>query len=154
LYIQKAIANMYATNCISRPFKRRLDCRAGRPSSVVTSGDAGGAIHYAAGVALGKTINYYEGAPAINAFFTSLAGGTANPAVIYIPSSDYDAANGISVAEGNALTAHATDIKNFVNSGGGLMAHVDGTRTSGWITTVLGGGFVVTLGLATQPARR
>jgi hypothetical protein len=46
---------------------------------------------------------------------------------------------GITVAEGNALTAHANDLKNFVNTGGGLMAHIDGSRTSGWVTAVVPG---------------
>jgi hypothetical protein len=151
LYIQKAISSMYAPGCITRANDGSIAVL-GAPCS--TSGtDAGAAIHFAANVALGKTLNCYEGdtgPTGINAFFTALTAGTAKPAIIYIPSSDFDAANGISVAEGNALTAHANDIKNFVNSGGGLMAHIDGSRTSGWVTTVLPG-LVVNLNLCTSP---
>ncbi|MEA2939951.1 MAG: hypothetical protein QOD09_480 [Bradyrhizobium sp.] len=140
LYIQKAITSMYAPGCITRPNDGSIAVL-GAPCS--TSGsDAGAAIHFAANVALGKTLACYEGdtgPTGINAFFAALSAGTAKPAIIYIPSSDFDAPNGISILEGNALTAHANDLKNFVNSGGGLMAHIDGTRTSGWVTTLLPG---------------
>jgi hypothetical protein len=143
LYIQKAVANMFTSNCITRSNNdgsiAALGCSNSAPYAFATSGDAGGAIHYAAGVALFKTVNYYKGAPAINAFFAALASGTVNPAMIYIPSSYYDAFGGVSMSEGAALALHAAEIKNFVNSGGGLMAHIDGPYTVGWLSTVLPG---------------
>ena len=147
LYIQKALANMYKTDpvpCITRPGNDGSIAVLGCPLSVLpngtsnANGHAGAAIHFAGNVALGKVVNYYDLAAGINQFFVDLASGTVNPAIIYIPSSNGDAVDGIDPSEGAALTAHAIDLKNFVNSGGGLMAHIDGPNTSGWVTAVTG----------------
>ena len=149
LYIQKAIANMYAGGCITCPNDGSIAVL-GCPLSTLdngtsnSSGHAGAAIHFAGNVALAKTVNYYDGVVGINSFFAGLTGGTLKPAIIYIPSEDTDAIDGISAAEGAALTAHANDIKNFVNCGGGLMAHISGPNTSGWVTAATG--VTVTLG--------
>ena len=79
--------------------------------------------HWVAMLPWEKLSNYYDGAAGIvNSFFTGLAGGNPKPAIIYIPSEDNDAVDGISAAEGAALTAHANDLKNFVNCGGAFMA--------------------------------
>jgi len=144
LYVQKALASMYRAECITRPGNDGSIAVLGAPFSNLPNGTgtggghAGAAIHFAGNVALGKVVNYYDGVTGINNFFTALLSGTINPAIIYIPSSDYDAIDGINTAEGAALTTHANDLKAFVNSGGGLMAHIDGPNTSGWVTTVTG----------------
>ena len=144
LYIQRALASMYQAGCITRPGNNGSIAVLGAPFSnapngtLASGGRAGAAIHFAGNIALGKVVNYYDGVTGINSFFAALGAGIINPAIIYIPSSDFDALDGISTAEGSALTAHANDLKTFVNSGGGLMAHIDGTNTSGWVTTVTG----------------
>lgn len=142
LYIQRALESMYKGGCLARPGNDGSIAVLGAPVSTlhngnnVGGGDAGAAIHYAGNVGLGKVVNYYDGVAGINAFFAGLASGTINPAIIYIPSGH--AVNGITTAEGAALTAGANDLKNFVNSGGGLMAHISTTSTTGWVTTVTG----------------
>ncbi len=144
LYIQKAIASIYA--CTPGPGCPGNDgsiAVLGCPASTlpngtsVSSGHAGAAIHFAANVALGKTVVFYDGVAGINSFFAALGAGTVKPAVIYIPGGI--AVNGINTAEGNALTAHALQIKAFVNCGGGLMAHIDIASTMGWVSAVLPG---------------
>lgn len=140
LYVQKAISRMTEQGCITRPGNDGCIAALGCALSTTTCCDAGAAIHYAGEVALGACVTYYEGATAINGFFTALASGSVNPAILYIPSCSHNGVGGVTVAEGEALTAHAADIKAFVNSGGGLMAHVDeAPETNGWLTTVLPG---------------
>lgn len=139
LYIEKALASMYRDGCITRPGNDGSIAVLGAAfSTAATGGNAGAAAHYAGSVALSKTVNYYDLAGGINQFFIDLSSGAVRPAIIYIPSSDFDAVGGISTTEGAALTAHAADLQSFVNSGGGLMAHIDGSNTSGWVTTVTG----------------
>lgn len=99
--------------------------------------NAGGAIRSVADL-LGIPVTFYEGAPAINTFFTSLAGGAVNPAIIYLPGTD--AGNVLDAAEGAALTANALIINTFVGSGGGLMSHGGANATAyGWLTALLPG---------------
>ena len=98
--------------------------------------EAPGGSGSVAGV-LGKTVNYYEGAAAINQFFTDLVAGTVNPAMLWIAGTD--AQNNIDSAEGAALTANATRIANFVASGGGLMAHGSGPDAYGWLAVLIPG---------------
>src|ERR1700682_215617 len=88
LYIQKAIDSIYLANCVTRPNDGSI-AALGCPLSTATatSGDAAGAIHHAATVALGKTVSFYEGAANIDAFFSALTASTVKPAIIYIPSS-------------------------------------------------------------------
>jgi len=141
LYIQRALASMYKGGCLTRPGNDGSIAVLGAPNSSNpngtsnSAGDAGAAIHFAA-AALPKVVNFYNGAAGINSFFAALSAGTLNPAIIYIPSGH--SVNGIDSVEGTALTTHATDLKNFVNSGGGVMAHISTTDTSGWVTTVTG----------------
>jgi hypothetical protein len=99
-------------------------------------GNAGAAIASVAGV-LGKTVNFYDGATAINQFFTDLQSGAVNPAMIWLAGTG--AANNLDSAEGAALTANATRIANFVASGGGLMAHGSGDDAYGWLSALIPG---------------
>jgi hypothetical protein len=136
LYIQRALASMYKGGCLTRPGNDGSIAVLGAPlSTSPTGGIAGAAIHFAA-AAIPKVVTYYNGAAGINNFFALLSTGSVNPAIIYIPSGH--SVNGIDSPEGTALTTHATELKNFVNSGGGVMAHISTTDTSGWVTAVTG----------------
>lgn len=137
LYIQKAIDNILnpASN-ITRPGNNGRIAALGSLSSSATCCDAGAAIGSAAAV-LGKLVDYYDGATAINQFFTDLGSGAANPAMLWIAGTG--ASNDLDASEGAALTAQATAIANFVNSGGGLMAHGSGVNAYGWLSAVVPG---------------
>lgn len=142
LYIEKAVQSILDTpGNITRPGNDGSIAALGSAPSSATSGDAGAAIGSAA-AALGKTVNYFEGAANINQFFVDLANGTVNPAMLWIAGTG--AVNDLDAAEGAALTANATAIANFVNSGGGLMAHgCSGVTTCqtayGWLSALLPG---------------
>ena len=132
LYMQRALEN------ISPKVVRANDgsvAALGSAPSTATSGDAGAAIGRAAAKA-GLTVTYYEGADAINAFYSSLTAtppGTS-PRIIWIAGDD--AGNDLDSSEAAALTANATKIADFVNSGGGLMSH--GVEY-GWLFALLPG---------------
>lgn len=140
LYIEKAINSMYQPGCITIPNDGSIAALGAPASTLQTGGYAGAAIYYGA---LGHSVQYFEGAPAIASFFAGL-GTTYKPAIIYIPSPDYDAVNGLTAAEQTELVNGAVKIRNFVNAGGGLMAHVQGPpnpRVALWLPIVLGPGF-------------
>lgn len=138
LYIEKAIGNLYTAQ--TRPGPITIDIAALGSSDpgagVFPSGNAGGAISSAA-TALGRSVSFFDGATSINGFFSALAAGTINPAIIWIAGTG--ASNDLDTSEGAALTANATAINNFVGSGGGLMAHGSGSTAYGWLTTLLPG---------------
>lgn len=134
LYIQKAIQNILAG--VTRPGNNGSIAALGSAPSTATTDDAGAAVDRA-GQVLGRTVNHYEGAAAINQFFIDLAAGTVNPAMIHIAGTG--ANNDLSTAEGDALTANALAISNFVSTGGGLMAHGSGADAYGWLVALLPG---------------
>jgi hypothetical protein len=72
-------------------------------------------------------VSYHQSGGDVNDFFTDLAAGTVNPAVIWIP----DNWDGQPDAE---LTANATGLADFVNTGGGLFSNMGGY---GWLTALL-----------------
>ena len=142
LYMERAVANILNTpGNITRPGNNGSIAAlgaaavAGCPPTCPGS-NAGAAIASVAGV-LGKTVNHYEGAAAINQFFNDLIAGTVNPAMIWLAGTG--ASNNLDSAEGAALTANATRIANFVASGGGLMAHGSGPDAYGWLSTLIPG---------------
>ncbi|MCE9551189.1 MAG: IPTL-CTERM sorting domain-containing protein [Betaproteobacteria bacterium] len=139
LYIQRAITNILSPGSnITRSghIPGRIAALGAAPSGAL-SGDAGAAIGSAAAAA-GFTVDYYDGAAAINAFFAGLANNTVpNPAMLWIAGTG--AANNLDSAEGAALTANAAAISAFVGSGGGLMAHGSGVDAYGWLTALLPG---------------
>lgn len=150
LYIQKALDNILNTpGNITRSGNDGSIAAlgsssvAGCPPACPTN-NTGAAVRSAAAV-LGKTINFHDGVAAINTFFANLASGTVNPAMIWLAGSDVDAANNLDVAEGAALTANASAIAGFVNSGGGLMSHGgdDGAvpiqAAYGWLAALIPG---------------
>ncbi len=118
LYIQRALENI--TPNVTRSGNDGSIAALGSAPSAATSGDAGAAIGVA-GAKAGHTVNYFEGAPAINQFFTDLGSGTAKPAIIWIAGTG--ARNDLDSVERAALADHAAQIAGFVNSGGGLMSH-------------------------------
>lgn len=134
LYIQKAMTRMFQSGCITRPNDGSIAAlgvsgvNVGADSGFCagSSDNGGSAIYYAAGVALGKTITYYNGASgpgSVAQFFADLASNTARPAVIWICSGYGDLNNEIELPELNVINANAAALAAFVNSGGGLMAH-------------------------------
>jgi hypothetical protein len=136
LYIQKAIDNLLTSQ--SRPGTLTTDIAAlgSAANPAFTSSNAGGAIGSAADV-LGKTVTFFDTAAVINQFFTDLAGGLVNPAVIWLAGTG--ANNDLDGLEGAALTANAAAINTFVASGGGLMAHGSGSTAYGWLSALLPG---------------
>lgn len=120
-YIERAIASINAQ--VTRPGASGiavLGSQAPSSSNPYPSGDGGGAINSVANV-LGLNLTFYNGATSISNFFTQLASGAVNPAIIYIPGNELG--NALDFSEGAVLTANATAINNFVASGGGLMSH-------------------------------
>lgn len=127
LYVQRAIEN------VSAKVQRLNDssiAALGSADSTDTSGDAGGAVHHAAAAA-GLPVSYHNGGPAIQQFFDNLAAGSTSPRIIWIAGSgagnDLDECSGDIdpgvPSEGQALIDNASRINDFVNSGGGLIAH-------------------------------
>lgn len=132
LYIENAITNIMSN--VTRLGNDGSIAALGAAASGATSGNAGAAIG-SAGTVLSITVNYYEGAAAISTFFTDLAAGTVNPAVIWLAGTG--AANDLDSAEGAELTTNASAIASFVASGGGLMAHGSGPIAYGWLSALL-----------------
>ena len=120
LYIQKAVQNILAQ--ANRPGNDGSVAALGSAFSTAISDDTGAAIRSAC-AALGVTVNFYDGPAAIDQFFTDLAGGAVNPAMIWLAGYDADTPNNLDASEGAALTAHASAIAAYVASGGGLMSH-------------------------------
>ncbi len=134
LYIEKALTKMFQSGCITRPNDGSIaalgvsDPGGSPPTGQFpgSGGDGGSAIHFAGNVALGKTINYYNGATgpgSVTQFFADLAANTAKPAMIWICSGYGDLGNEVQLAELQVINANALALANFVNTGGGLMAH-------------------------------
>lgn len=138
LYIEKAIGNLNTNQ--TRPGTLTTTIAALGSSNpgagVYPSANAGGAISSAANV-LGLSVSFHDTAAGINSFFSNLAAGTVNPAILWLAGTD--ATNNLDSAEGAALTANAAAINNFVASGGGLMAHGSGTAAYGWLSALLPG---------------
>ena len=104
--------------------------------STATSSETGGNYN-AVGIVNGVTVTYHDGTTGIDQFFTDLASGAVNPAIIVTAGTG--SGNDLSGADGAALTNNATSIANFVNSGGGLIGHGSGSTAFGWLTALLSG---------------
>ena len=99
------------------------------PLTHPTGGDAGEGIKNAA-EKNGMTVRYFDTPDEINGGFASINNGSYQPAIVWIAGDD--ASNDIDNCEdsdssnqtdGEAITANAGVINNFVNGGGGLMSH-------------------------------
>ena len=132
LYIRKALENISPN--VLRPGNDNSVAVLGSADSTATDDDAGAAYHFAAPQA-GLGVSFYDGAAAINQFFTDLASGAINPAIIVTAGTGAD--NDLDSDEGTALTNNATSIANFVNSGGGLLSHGSGVDAYGWLSALL-----------------
>jgi len=132
-YIQKALDNL-------RPHVSRANdgtvAVLGSADSTARSGDAGAAYHYAAPL-VGLSPQFYNNVAGIDSFFAGLKAGTLRPAILVMAGTG--AANNLDANEGRALSNHASEIADFVNSGGGLLAHGSGSVAYGWLTTLLPG---------------
>jgi len=134
LYIEKAIGGILAGS--TRPGATANTIAA--LGSASASGGAGDAIASAAAeLATPATVTYYDGAAAITTFFSNLASGATNPAMIWIAGNG--AGNDIDSAEGAVLTSNAQAIANYVASGGGLMSHGSGPDVYGWLAVLIPG---------------
>jgi hypothetical protein len=139
LYIEKALTRMAQTGCITRVNDGGIAALGVTDSSVTTGGDAGAAIHYAAG-ALGIPVEYVEGATNIATYLSQVGTGVKQPAIIWI-ASNYDLTNDLDNAETAALAANVATLASFVNSGGGLMAHTEASYPGGnpWLAAIVPG---------------
>ncbi|MGI0147928.1 MAG: hypothetical protein ACREDF_00140 [Thermoplasmata archaeon] len=134
LYIEKAIGGILAGS--TRPGATANTIAA--LGSASASGGAGDAIASAAAeLTPPATVTYYDGGPAVTGFFSSLASGATNPAMIWIAGNG--AGNDIDSSEGAVLTANATAIAAYVGSGGGLMSHGSGPDVYGWLAVLIPG---------------
>jgi RHS repeat-associated protein len=142
LYIQKALQNLQAN--VTRPGNNGHIAALGSAPSSLDSGNAGAAIG-AAAAAANLPVDYYFDAnnPArpddLSDFFQQLESGAINPAIIWLAGTDDQVSNDLNPSESNVLTANAQKLADFVNSGGGLMAHGHGPVAYGWLTTLMPG---------------
>ena len=136
LYIEKAVSGVVAGQTRPGAITHDIVALGSSDPGAFSSGNAGGAIRSVADV-LGFSVLYLDGDVAINAFFADLASGAVNPKMLWIAGTG--AANDLDTTEGLALTGNATGIRDFVNSGGGLMSHGSGDTAYGWLTSLLPG---------------
>ena len=123
---------------VNRPNDGRLAALGSGPP--ISSGDAADAIGKVVDeITSIAGVDYYEGAGAINGFFSDLSSGTTNPAIIWIPGNE--AINDLDASEGAVLTNNANLIANFVNEGGGLMSHgmAGDSYVYGWLSALYPG---------------
>ena len=150
LYIQRSL------EAIARAVRRPNDGSVmvlGASDSTATSNDAGAAYHYAvpraaANSPLTGVVNHFEGAGWINSALLNLAAGVHAPAVIVIPGAGV--VNSLSSSESQQLQNVAGGIRDFVNSGGGLICHGNAAGTVNafsWFATVFPGAAGVTSGV-------
>lgn len=138
LYIERAIGNVRSN--VTRPGDNTIAAfgSADSPVNPGDSSDAGKAIRNAA-TKNGMGVVFFDGAASIDAGFASIADGSYRPSIIWIAGddalNDIDSCTGAG-SEGEAITANAGVINNFVNLGGGLMSH--GTCYT-WLTALIPG---------------
>jgi len=136
LYIEKAIGGINSQVTRSGPFTTTIAALGSANPGIgnYPAGDAGGAINSVANV-LGLSVTFYDGATAINQFFTDLNSNTVNPRIIWIAGNG--AGNDQDGSEVAAVNSNAASINAFVSSGGGLMSH--GSGNYGWLSALLPG---------------
>ena len=84
---------------------------------------------YLSGITPTPTVAYAGTVTEIDTLFANIASGAAKPAVLWIPD-DWSRVGSVDTA----LTAHASDIADFVNAGGALFSSYN---SYGWLTTLL-----------------
>ena len=134
VYIRKALENLHPN--VTLPGNDGSVAALGSEPSTATAFNAGAAIG-AAAAAAGLPVTYYNGPTAIGQFLNDLANGTTIPAIIWLAGTH--TANVLDGNEGAVLTANAPILANFVNAGGGLMAHGFGPTAYGWLEALFPG---------------
>jgi hypothetical protein len=104
----------------------------GAADSTATSNNCGAGAHWAAAYN-SFTATYYDGATAINTFFTDLDAGNVHPRIIHIVDS-ICSSNALQGAEETVITNNRFVLADFVNGGGGLFAQYS---TYGWLSALL-----------------
>ena len=140
LYIQLALENLAPAVTVANDGSVAV---LGSADSMARSEDAGAAYHFAVLLAaigapahLSGVVTFHDGVLGINQFFANLAAGTVAPAIIV--SVGTDTINDQDADEVLAMTANGMGIADFVNNGGGLLAH--GTNIAyGWLEALLPG---------------
>ena len=141
LYMEKAVGNVKAK--VGRANDNSIAAFGSAdetPGPLVhpAGGDAGDGIKNAS-EKNAMTVRYFDTPAEISAGFASIAGGSYNPAIIWIAgtgaSNDLDDCEGPGT-DGQAITDNASVINSFVNSGGGLFSH--GTCYA-WLSALLPG---------------
>ncbi len=132
-YIENGVKSMIPQVKRSGPFTVDIVALTVSPTTSLTSGGDGSAILSAA-TNLGLTVQFVNGASAVNTFFTDLQAGTVNPKMLWIPGDG--GTGGTDSAEEAALAANASKLNAYVGSGGGLFAHTGGYT---WLAAVLPG---------------
>ena len=100
----------------------------GAAGALATPGDAGAAYHHcvplaAANTNLSGVVSFHDGVSALQTFFTDLGTGAENPQIIVLAGSGSD--NDMDSAEAAELALNGIAVANYINSGGGLIAHGD-----------------------------
>ena len=136
-YIQVILDRMLQPGNVTRPGHDGSIAALGCSPGTETTENGGAAIHFAAEVALGKTVRYYDGASEIDGFFAALAAGTVNPGVIWISGTGANS-NDQDPSEVAAINCrHGESLRQFINSGGGVFSH--GYGNYDWLTGILPG---------------
>lgn len=132
-YIENGIKSMIPQVKRSGPFSVDIVALTVTPTTnLFNDGDSSAIL--SAATNLGLTVQYVDGAAAVNTFFTNLQAGTVNPKMIWIPGNG--GFNGTDNQEEAALAANASKLNAYVGSGGGLFAH---TGDYSWLAAVLPG---------------
>jgi len=132
-YMENGLRSMAPQVRRAGPFTVDVLALTTAPTTSLTGFNDGSAILSAATNA-GLTVQYVDGATAVTAFFASLAAGTINPKIIWIPGDD--GSGGTDSAEEAVLAANSSALNAYVGSGGGLFSH---TGPYTWLTAVLPG---------------
>jgi methionine-rich copper-binding protein CopC len=133
LYIQKALESLKPQ--VKRP-NDGFVAVLGAASSTARNNNAGAAYFHTV-PRVGLRAEFYDGMDQIEDFFDQLRAGTKRPTIIVVAGTDSN--NDLEPGEGNVLADNAVTIADFVNSGGGLLAHGFGTVAYGWLSTLLPG---------------
>lgn len=136
-FMEDALRNMNAQVKRQGPFTVDIVALTSSPAPNLSDPSVGSSSPTAilsAATNAGLTVQYVDGASAVTAFFASLAAGTINPKIIWIPGDQVS--GGTDTQEEAALATNAAAINSFVGSGGGLFSH-DGRYT--WLSTVVPG---------------
>ena len=135
-YIELATSNLLTTQTRAGTITTDIVALGSAANLAFSAGNAGGAIGSAANV-LGKTVTFFDGATAINQFFSDLLAGLINPSMIWLAGTG--ATNDLDSLEGAALTTNAAAINAFGASGGAIMAHGSRANAYGWLSALLPG---------------